>query len=115
MEGDEDRRFKGTVLALHDLGRKAEYETSFSELRERKGEQWPSEVAQVYAWTGDADAAFEWLDKAVAQNEDGLNYHFRFPVYTPLHTDPRWTAFRERTGSSEAQLAAFEFKVTLPE
>ena len=104
-----------TVLALHDLGRQSEFESAFSELRDRWGKQQPTMIAEVYAWTGDSDAAFAWLDRAVAQNEGGLNYHFRFPLYTPLHTDPRWAAFRERTGSSVAQLAAFELKVTLPE
>jgi tetratricopeptide (TPR) repeat protein len=114
-ETDEEYRVKGTALALHDLGRQAEFETAFSELRERWGEQWPSEIAHVYAWTGDADAAFEWLDKSVAQNEDGLIQQFLLPQYAPLHDDPRWLAFRERTGTSEAQLAAIEFEVAIPE
>jgi len=112
-EADEEYRVKGTALALHALGRQAEHEAAFSELRERWGEQWPSEVAHVYAWTGDADAAFEWLDRAVAQNEPGLNEQFRRVFYAPLHDDPRWQAFLEQTGTSEEQLAAIEFEVTL--
>ena len=114
-EADEEYRVKGTALALHALGRQVEFEAAFSELRERWGEQWPSEVAHVYAWIGDADAAFEWLDKSVAQNEDGLADQFIRPFYAPLHDDPRWLAFRERTGTSEAQLAAIQFEVTLSE
>jgi len=112
-EGDEEYWIKGTALALHALGRQAEYQAAFEELRTRWGEQWPSEVAHVYAWTGDADAAFEWLDRAVAQNEDGLTEQFPQPFYAPVHADPRWQAFRERTGTSEAQLAAIDFEVTV--
>jgi Tfp pilus assembly protein PilF len=93
----------------------AEFESAFSELRERWGDRWPSEVAHVYAWIRDADAAFEWLDMAVLQNEDGLNSQFLRPFYAPVHTDPRWAAFRERTGTSEAQLDAIEFEVQLPQ
>ena len=114
-EGDEEYRVKGTALALHDLGRAEEFEVAFSELRERWGSRWPSEVAHVYAWIGDADAAFEWLDKAVDQNEDGLNTQFLRMFYAPVHDDPRWQAFREQTGTSEQQLAAIEFEVTLPQ
>ena len=111
---DEEYRVKGTALALHDLGRQAEFEMAFLELRERWGAQWPSEIAHVYAWTGDADAAFEWLDKSVTQNEDGLSQQFLIPLYAPLHDDPRWLVFRKRSGTSEAQLAAIEFEVPIP-
>ena len=113
-ENDEEYRVKGTALALHALGRREEYEAAFRDLRERWGEEWPSEIAHVYAWTGDSDAAFEWLDRAVAQKEGGLNEQFRSPFYAPLHDDPRWATFRERTGTSEEQLAAIRFEVTLP-
>ena len=109
-EGDEEYLIKGTALAYHALGRQVEYEEAFEELRTNWGEQWPSEVAHVYAWVGDADAAFEWLDRAVAQNEDGLTQQFPQPFFAPIRDDPRWQRFREQTGTSEAQLSAIEFK-----
>jgi len=114
-EEDAEWRVKGTAIALHDLGRQTEYEATFRELRERWGDQWPSEIAHVYAWTGNADAAFEWLDRAVAQNEEGLLQQFYTTFYSPIHDDPRWQAFLEETGTSAAQLAAIEFEVTLPQ
>jgi TolB-like protein/cytochrome c-type biogenesis protein CcmH/NrfG len=114
-EGDEEYRVKGMALAYHDLGRMAEFESAFRELRDTWGERWPSEVAHVYAWIGDADAAFEWLDRGVLQNEDGLGSQYLRPLLAPLDDDPRWTAFLERTGTSDAQLAAIEFEVTLPQ
>ena len=114
-EEDEEYRLKGTAMALFALGRQAEHEAALKELKTGWGEQWPSEVAQVYAWIGNADAAFEWLNRAVAQNEDGLIEQFPQPFYAPLQDDPRWQAFRRKTGTSEAQLAAIEFRVKLPE
>ncbi|MGI9263480.1 MAG: tetratricopeptide repeat protein, partial [Gammaproteobacteria bacterium] len=104
-ESDEEYRVKGTAIALHSLGQKVESEGALVELRERWGDRWPSEVAQVYAWNGNADAAFEWLDRAIAQNEDGLNQQFMQPFFAPLHAEPRWKTFRERSGTSESQLA----------
>lgn len=103
------------AMIMNDLGLHEEAEAAFGELRERWGERWPSEIAQVYAWTGDADSAFEWLDKSMAQNEDGLVQQFLQLFYVPIHEDPRWSAFREKTGTSEAQLAAIEFEVDIPE
>jgi hypothetical protein len=35
--------------------------------------------------------------------------------FTNIHDDPRWLPFLESIGKSPAQLAAIEFKVTLPE
>jgi tetratricopeptide (TPR) repeat protein len=114
IETDEEWRTKGTALALYTLGRQIEFESAFEKLRERWGEQWPSEVAHVYAWTGDADAAFDWLSKAVDLNEDGLYQQYYQPLLKTLHDDPRWAAFRDRTIGSEARLAEIEFEVKLP-
>ncbi len=68
-----------------------------------------------YAWTGDADSAFEWLELSAEQNEAGLLSQFDRPWYAPIHDDPRWAAFLERTGTSPEQLAAIEFDVRLPQ
>jgi len=114
-EADEEYRVKGTALALWELGRTAEFEATFADLRERWGERWPSEIAHVYAWTGDPDAAFEWLDLGVEQNEDGLLGQYQRAWYVPVHGDPRWAAFRERMGTSPEQLAAIEFEVRIPQ
>ena len=113
-ETDEEWRIKGTALALYTLGRHDEFEATFESLRQRWGEQWPSEIAQVYAWIGDADSAFEWLNKAIVQNEEGLNQQYYRPLNASLRSDPRWAEFRARTSSSEDQLAAIEFSVALP-
>jgi TolB-like protein len=114
QEGDEEWRVKGTALAMYAMGRQAEFELAFAELRERWGDQWPSEVAHVYAFTGDSDAVFEWLDKAVEQNEDGLYQQFSIPLLKSQHDDPRWAEFRDHTLGSKAKFEAIEFKVNLP-
>jgi predicted Zn-dependent protease len=113
-EGDEEYRVKGQALAMYALGRQAEYRAKLEELIERWGNRWPSEVAHVYAYVGDAEQAFLWLDRAIEQSEGGLNSQFLRPFYTPLHGDPRWAKFLERVGSSPEQLDAIEFKATPP-
>jgi TolB-like protein/Tfp pilus assembly protein PilF len=113
LEPDEEYQAKGTALALYDLGRQEEFQAKLDELIERWGDQWPSEVAHVYAYTGDADAAFLWLEKAIEVNEDGLSEQFLLPFYQNIHADPRWDEFLHRVGSSPEQLNAVEFEFTL--
>lgn len=115
QEQDEGYRVKGLALTSHDLGRHEDYQAKLQELIDRWGEEWPSEVAHVYAYTGNADAAFEWLEKALVKDGErsGLSQYL-LPFYAPIQNDPRWALFRQRTGSSPEQLAAIEFKVSLP-
>jgi len=106
MEDGADRAERVT-LALYDLGRSAEFEAAFNELRD------PHQLAVVYAYLGNVDAAFEWLERAF---DTGFWYSIaRDPFFSKLHTDPRWEGVLERMGIAPAQLAELDFKVTLPE
>jgi TolB-like protein/Tfp pilus assembly protein PilF len=108
---DEEYRVKGMAMAYHTLGRTQEYDKAMAELIEKWGEMWPSEVAHVYAWVGDVDSAFEWLDKAVASGEAGLEVSHITPILNSLHDDPRWQPFLANYGISEAQLAEVSFEL----
>jgi tetratricopeptide (TPR) repeat protein len=112
-EADEEYRVKGSALALYTLGRLDEFEAARAELVERWGERWPSEVAEVYAWTSDPDSAFDWLDKALV-TQGNLNSERLNPFFVSLHDDPRWQPLLEKAGVSPEQLAAIEFNITLP-
>jgi serine/threonine-protein kinase len=46
--------------------------------------------ADVYAWRGDKDRAFEWLARARAQNDSGLIYVKYDPLLRKLRDDPRF-------------------------
>jgi TolB-like protein/DNA-binding winged helix-turn-helix (wHTH) protein/Flp pilus assembly protein TadD len=111
LSTDEEFALKGRALSCHALNRTEEFEAAFEELRDRYGEQWPSEIAHVYAWTGDHDAAFEWLDKAVAINEIGIVNSRQVLWLTPLHDDPRWQEYLEKIGLSDEQVAAIQFEL----
>jgi len=104
----------GMAMALYSLGRQAEFEAVFAELRERWGKEQPSFVAFVYAWTGDADAAFEWLDKGIDKDTFAVIREYTSPFLRNLHSDPRWQDVLERIGMSPEQLAAIEFNLMLP-
>jgi hypothetical protein len=50
-------------------------------------------IAYVLAFRGEADRAFEWLDKAVTYRDPGLAEIAVQPWFANLHQDPRWLPF----------------------
>lgn len=114
MDGRNYQKLHAMAMALYSLGKQAEFEATFAELRERWGDEKPSFVAMVYAWAGDADAAFDWLDRAIEKEAFAVIRVYASPFFRNLHADPRWDAMLERIGRSPEQLAAIEFEVTLP-
>ena len=74
----------------------------------------PLYLAEIHALTGNFDAAFAALDHAFAQNRLQLLITYQRPLLRNLHSDPRWEAFREKTGTSEQALAAMAFDIDLP-
>jgi len=113
-EKSERRRILGTALANYSLGRFEEYEAGLAQFVERWGTEQPHDVARAYAFVGNNDRAFHWLDRAIEMQQPGLSRELVTPFYQSIHSDPRWESFLERIGSSPEQLSAIEFKLPLP-
>lgn len=107
-------RQTGLPVAYHALGRKADSDNALTALIARFGEEAAAYIASVYAYRGESDPAFDWLDKAVAAGDPGLLEAAWHPLFDTLHSDPRWLPFLQRVGYAPEQLAAIEFKVILP-
>ncbi|HMB58842.1 MAG TPA: tetratricopeptide repeat protein [Xanthomonadales bacterium] len=105
----------GRAMALYALGRLDEHEAILQEFIELRGTKRPSEVAQVYAFTGNSDAAFEWLEKAIASNEPRFGTELALPVYDPIRNDTRWANVLQRMGASPQQLDTIKFEVMPPQ
>ena len=108
-------RDAGRAMALRDLGRQAEANAALAQLIANADEDSYQMVAQVYAWTGEIDAAFEWLERAFGPDMGYFFHTIHNPIWQNLRSDPRWKEMRKRAGFSEKRLAAIEFKVVLPE
>jgi tetratricopeptide (TPR) repeat protein len=104
----------GLALVYHALGRADESDAALAELIEQYEQSASYNIAYVLAYRGEADRAFEWLDKAVAYKDSALPDIIDEPLFANIHDDPRWLPFLESIGKSPEQLAAIEFKVTLP-
>jgi tetratricopeptide (TPR) repeat protein len=84
----------GYIMALHDMGRAEEFERLFAELKLQEDAEAES-IARVYAWTGDADSAFAWLERALALDARWIN-RIDTDLYDKIKSDPRWAALQAR-------------------
>jgi TolB-like protein/Tfp pilus assembly protein PilF len=62
------------------------------------------QIAEVHAYRGDKDRAFEWLERARRQRDGGLAGMRRDPLLANLKGDPRWNAFLRTMGLADDQL-----------
>ncbi len=56
------------------------------------------QIAEVYAYRGETDLAFEWLERAYRQRDSGISQILSSPFLTPLAADPRYAAFLAKVG-----------------
>ncbi len=115
QEPSEALRMIGLPLAYHALSQATESDATLAELIDRYEQDWAYNIASVLAFRGEADQAFEWLDKAVEYNYPSLRYIPVESLFANIHDDPRWLPFLESIGKSPKQLAAIEFEVQLPQ
>jgi serine/threonine protein kinase/tetratricopeptide (TPR) repeat protein len=113
-EPSEVWRLIGLAMAFHALGRSAESDSALAKLIEKYSKDAPYNIAYVYAARGEADRAFQWLDKAVEYGDPGLADIPAENLFDTIHSDPRWLPFLRRIGKAPEQLAKIPFRVTLP-
>jgi TolB-like protein/tetratricopeptide (TPR) repeat protein len=101
QEGIEALRLSGVAVAQHGLGRPAESDATLQQLIERCADNGALQIAEAFAYLGDADRAFEWLERAYQQRDSGLPQMQSWPLLRNLHGDPRWPPFLEKMGFGE--------------
>jgi serine/threonine protein kinase/TolB-like protein/Flp pilus assembly protein TadD len=88
--GGEALRRMGDAMIEHALGHQRESQLALAELITKHAKDMAYQVGDVYAWLGDNDKAFEWLDRAYEQRDSGLNGVQYDPLLAHLHDDPRY-------------------------
>ena len=66
-----------------------------------KGSVRPYEIAKVYSGLGDADRAFEWLEKAFQDHSPWLMKLKSDPNFANLRADPRFQSLLQRINASQ--------------
>jgi tetratricopeptide (TPR) repeat protein len=115
QEPSEIWKMVGLPVAYHALGRKADSDAALAALIAKYEKDAPYNIAAIYAFRGEADQAFAWLDKAVEYDDGGLSELVWDPLFEKIEADPRWLPFLRKIGYAPEQLAKIEFKVTLPQ
>ncbi|MGZ6078719.1 MAG: protein kinase domain-containing protein, partial [Myxococcaceae bacterium] len=80
----------GAALAEHSLGHDAESRAALKRLLATSGDSALYQVAQVHAWRGETDLAFEWLERARLAGDPGTRYLKYDPFMRTLRNDPRF-------------------------
>jgi len=82
----------GVAMAEHTLGRARESQQALDELTGKGAENAAYQIAEVHAWRGEKDKAFEWLERAYRQRDGGLADIKYDPLLNSLHGDSRYAA-----------------------
>jgi TolB-like protein/Flp pilus assembly protein TadD len=85
-------RLYGTAIAAHTLKDPKTSQQALDELIVKYAADAAYQVATVYAWRGQKDQAFEWLERAYAQRDGGLSTIKSDLLLESLHSDPRYQA-----------------------
>ncbi|MFN2548517.1 MAG: hypothetical protein ABR567_13875 [Myxococcales bacterium] len=89
-------RLSGRAIGLHTLGKETESQADLDALIARHSHDGAYQIAGVYAWRGDKDRAFEWLERARVQRDGGLNLVKVDRLLYPLKDDPRFPALLKK-------------------
>jgi len=84
------------AIAYNALGRKKDSDAASRELIAKYQGIDPYLIAEIYAFRNQSDEAFEWLDRAYAQRNDGLIHTKVDPLLKSLHNDPRFAALLKK-------------------
>jgi TolB-like protein len=97
-----DAKAAGLAMTYHGLRRKEDSDAALARLVGTAGETWPYSVATVYAFRGERDKAFEWLEKGLAtRDSDQLEGIRGDPEFAALRGDPRYKTLLRRMNLPE--------------
>lgn len=87
----EWQKLSGESLAFYALGRREESDGALQKLVATHQNDCAYQIAEVYAYRGEADKAFEWLDRAYRQRDPGTPELKSDPLMKSLRQDRRYS------------------------
>ena len=83
----------GSALVEHSLGHAQQSQQALDQIIHDSAQFAAYQIAEIYAWRGEKDQAFQWLDRAYAQRDGGLTEVKNDPLLASLRADPRYKSF----------------------
>jgi adenylate cyclase len=92
------------AMARWSQKRIPESDAALTRLIESSADTAGFQIAEVYAYRGEKDRAFEWLERAFQQRDPGLGGLQIDPFLANLRGDSRWDVFLHKMGVADDQL-----------
>ncbi len=96
----ESGRTAGLAMVYFALGQRADSDAALKKLEAESGEDWPFGMAETHAYRGEADMAFQWLERAYS-HKDELHLIKGDPMFEKIDHDPRYKAFLRKMNLPE--------------
>jgi TolB-like protein/tetratricopeptide (TPR) repeat protein len=100
-ETPADGQLEGSAMIYFIDGRKSQSDARLADAIRQNATTWASEIARVYAFRGEKDRAFEWLDRAYDARDEDLYFIKGDPLIKNLEGDPRYKAFLHKMNLPE--------------
>jgi TolB-like protein/tetratricopeptide (TPR) repeat protein len=91
-DSDEVARQEGVALVEYSRGQQQKSQQALEALITKYAAIGAYQIAEVYAWQGDKDKAFQWLERAIRQRDMGLSWVTYDPLLSALRSDSRYSA-----------------------
>jgi tetratricopeptide (TPR) repeat protein len=102
QEVTPDAKNAGLAMIYHALRRKDDSDAALAGLIRASGDTWPYSVATVYAYRGERNEAFQWLEKGLASRDsDQLEGIRGDPEFAALREDARYKALLRKMNLSQ--------------
>jgi TolB-like protein/DNA-binding winged helix-turn-helix (wHTH) protein/Flp pilus assembly protein TadD len=95
-EPNDWERLTARACVYHTLGREKDSNAALASLIAKHHTDSAYQIAEVYAFRGEADKTFEWLERAYEQRDVGLPEIKTDPLFKSLRHDPRYTDLLKR-------------------
>jgi TolB-like protein/Tfp pilus assembly protein PilF len=97
----EPWRWATVAMAEHSLGHAQESHRVLDELISKYGRRIPLRIAVACAWRGEADAGFDWLERAYQQRDGMLSLVQCEPALRGVHSDACYKALLRKMNFPE--------------
>lgn len=97
-EGVAALRLQGHAMAHGAAGRAAQAQAALDELIRIGADDSAFQIGEALAYLGDADRAFDWLERAREQRDAGVSQIQSGPLLRKLQRDARWQPFLQTLG-----------------
>ncbi|HEY2548148.1 MAG TPA: winged helix-turn-helix domain-containing protein [Candidatus Acidoferrum sp.] len=91
-------KLSGEALAYHALGRPEESDNALKRLIATHQNDCAYQIAEAYAYRGETDKAFQWMDRAIRQRDPGAPELKTNPLMKGLRLDRRYDDLLKKMG-----------------